>query len=247
MESYIEVSFIHNVMIIVLSQMMAGYLSLRPIPLKKQLLYACSISFYGVVSWFINAWIGMILVDLFFLFLFYRYTLKTYLFALSFRILWYLTCIVCLEGSFHNGMYFPSIYSSILMFWVVLILLFLLLYQKWNVYMIQSSFVYSCTIKKGNNDKKMKGYLDTGNLLIYESYPVIFMDKKYQSLFLDTTIKSIEMETMQSQSKIEVCEASIQLEYQKEQKVFICFKDQFYLPFHCELLLNIELLSKGGS
>lgn len=246
MESYIEISWLHNILFLVLSQMMAGYLSLRPLSLKKQWGYALLITSYGTLFWTSNAWIGCLLLELICILLWYRHTLKTYFFMLSFRMLWNISAMLWVKGTMAHGLFFPAIETSLLKLWILGIFLLLLLQKKWHTYVMQTNFVYSCKLIKKDRVWKGRGYMDSGNMLMYDGMPVVFMDWKYQSYFSRENIQYIEMQTMNETGEMEGIEVELLLENQTKQNVFVCFKKHLYLPLHCDLLFGMETLNKGG-
>ena len=52
MESYVEVSMLHNTATILLSFLMASYACVQPLPIRKMLVYALALSIPGCLLFF---------------------------------------------------------------------------------------------------------------------------------------------------------------------------------------------------
>ena len=76
MESFVEISIIHNVVTILLSFLMASYACVQPLPVQKILLYAIGISVPGCLLFFTGSWVLMLLLETVFFSGSFAYTQK---------------------------------------------------------------------------------------------------------------------------------------------------------------------------
>lgn len=69
MESYVEVSMLHNTATILLSFLMASYACVQPLPIRKMLVYALALSIPGCLLFFPGSWLFLVLEEVVFFFL----------------------------------------------------------------------------------------------------------------------------------------------------------------------------------
>ena len=69
MESYVEVSMLHNTATILLSFLMASYACVQPLPIRKMLVYALALSIPGCLLFFPGSWVLLVLEEIVFFFL----------------------------------------------------------------------------------------------------------------------------------------------------------------------------------
>ena len=60
MESYVEVSMLHNTATILLSFLMASYACVQPLPIRKMLVYALALSIPGCLLFFPGSWLFLV-------------------------------------------------------------------------------------------------------------------------------------------------------------------------------------------
>ena len=63
MESYVEVSMLHNTATILLSFLMASYACVQPLPIRKMLVYALALSIPGCLLFFPGSWLFLVLEE----------------------------------------------------------------------------------------------------------------------------------------------------------------------------------------
>lgn len=66
MESYVEVSMLHNTATILLSFLMASYACVQPLPIRKMLVYALALSIPGCLLFFPGSWLFLVLEEVVF-------------------------------------------------------------------------------------------------------------------------------------------------------------------------------------
>lgn len=240
MDSYIEISFIIQTLTMLISCMTAGYLSLKPISLKQSWMYSICIAFFACSFWSSYSWTLMFIIEVLFFLIYFRYRWKTYLLVITLRILVSATWYAIYRGGFHNFQYFLPMVSPIPPILILIIILWLL-YRKWNYWLGKLTYVYECEIDHLPLKKHFKGYLDTGNLLMLEDIPVIFMDEKYEEYFKDCRIHCLVMKTMSGTVPIMCYETNIRIQGLTKKKVYVHLKKETQLPMQCEILLNMNL------
>lgn len=240
MESYIEVSFINNILIMFLSCIAAGFISLKPISIRRCLIYSTVLSVSMIVFWGRYAWILYIGLEVLFFTAYFRFRIAMYFVSIILRFLLSFTCFAFYGGSYHLFMYYVPIYRFPFVFWLILIFATALLLCKWKYFIGRLDFVYECSFKK----LKLKGYLDSGNVLSDADIPVVFVSNKYQSYFKNENIHSIVMNTLDSRAIIICYEAEIQLQGFEKQMVYVNCDKKVQLPFGCDILLNAKMLMR---
>lgn len=246
MESYLEVSFFHNVCTIALSFLLGEYASMQPVSIWRVLLYAFMVSAFGCFLWFPYAiWI-ILLIEAFFFFLCFRRVFKAYFSALTIRILCYLSAFLFFGGGFHNGLWFvPMDGKGVVALWIVYGCAVLLLMAKWKHAFALTSYVYDAMLFLQETKLHLKGYLDSGNLLTYEQIPIVFIDKKYQTYFKNQNIELIVMNSVTSSEVIRCYACRLQLAGCRIQQVYVNCDRHLQLPLQCDVLLNVNVMTTG--
>ena len=90
MESYVEITFLHNFGTLLISFAMASYCNVQPIPWYKMVIYAFVISAMGSLVFFKGSIWLILLVEILFLLMFYK-TWKSWLMMQVIRCLWYMS------------------------------------------------------------------------------------------------------------------------------------------------------------
>lgn len=245
MESYIEVSLLHNFITVVISTLMATYASLQPISFKRILIYASVQASTSCIFWFSNAWVLSVVVELLFFLVFFRYAYKTYVISLVTRFLWLCTAFVMYDGGFHNGAYFVPMDQPIYILWAIYGVCMLLLLAKWKDFVAELSYVYSLKLYTKQKILPLRGYLDSGNLITFKNVPILFLDKKYYAYFQNQGIELVVMNTITDTDVIRCYDCELQLSGCKKQRVFVNCEKSLELPLHCELLLNMKVMTLG--
>ncbi|MGX8835209.1 sigma-E processing peptidase SpoIIGA [Amedibacillus sp. YH-ame6] len=245
MESYVEVSFLHNAMTILLCVLLGEYAALQPVSLRRCILYAILVSAIATLTWSAYSLLWMVLLELISFFFFFRYAYKSYLCSLVFRYLFYGSAFLFYGGGFHNGVWFVPMGTSFLFLWAIYALLYALLFVKWKDIFAKLSYVYDAKFFMNQTKMGLKSYLDSGNLLTYKGMPVIFVDKKYQAYFKNERIELIVMNSVTSTEVMRCYECEIQMAGCKKHKVYINAERHLKLPFKCVVLLNMKLMTMG--
>lgn len=242
MESYIEVSFINQVLLMVLSILVAGYITCKPIRFIENGIYSISIAVCCSLFWGTYSWIIYLGLEIFFFLLYFRYRLKTYFVYGSLRFLLSFTCYALWQGSYHLGMYYVPLHQNPVGIWAIEVFLLFVLLRKWKYFLGKLNYIYECKIQSKHKKLCLRAYLDSGNLLTIQDVPVVFVDAKYLNYFHGEKMKYIPMQTMHGKQEIECYEALIELKGYPSRNVYVHCKPNMRLPLRCEILLNMKLL-----
>lgn len=182
MEVYIELTFLTNYLIIMIS------LEMMAILLSKEMSYlqVLKYSFYlssAVLLLYLDrySWLIFVIWAIVFLCIYRRMFFlyyPVYLFV-YFSILLFSSSII-LEAIIYNGILIaPISVSNICLFvvsiLVVLIQIMFIIYLKRKVRV--DDYLYSMVVKYGNDVYKIQGFLDSGNEVYYEGYPLILVNQ----------------------------------------------------------------------
>lgn len=245
MESYVEVSFLYNWLTILVSVLLASYSCIQPINVKKGMLYAFMISLVGVSLYEAGSlYVAVLLESLFFMMVF-PHKRKLYIYAMALRWFSFYSCFALYGGSFHNGLYFVPIRVNPLPIWLLYGGLLFMLKQKWKDLFAKGNYVYAMTLYLEEQQLPLKAYLDSGNLLCHEQQPVIFLDEKYQTYFQDSSIELVVMNTVEKTGVLSCHSCVIQVDGCKRHRVYVSCERHLTLPFDCEVLLNMKLMTLG--
>lgn len=245
MDSYIEISFLHNLLLIYVSCMVGKYVSVQPISTKKIWIYTVSMAGSGCFLWFPNAWILICFLEATFFFFYFRYIYRAYLVGLCFRFLCSFTCFVIYQGGFHNLLWFVPVDAFIYPTWMFYILLYSLLANKWKDILSRRSYIYKVYLHVEGHCFSVLGYLDSGNLLTYQGIPVIFMDKKFQAYFKNQRIELVVRNTISGTDVIRCYECEISIQGGQRHKVLLSCENTITLPMKCEVLLHTKVITQG--
>lgn len=83
-----------------------------------------------------------------------------------------------LSGSFHLGHYFVPLHCQMYGIWLLMAFGIFLLKQKWEAFLLVSEFIFPVVIYS-EVPFCIKGFLDSGNQVILDDYPVLFLDQSY--------------------------------------------------------------------
>lgn len=244
MESYIEVSVITSFLLMLCSCMTAFYIAWKPQAFYKLCIYALLIPLFACLCFQPTGWLWMILLEGFFFWWIFAYAWRTWLIMIAMRLLWNFTCYVLFEGSFHLGVYFVPKEVVPWFLWAFLILALALLFHKWKDVLAQRDFIYPIQLMSSKASIKLKGYLDTGNLLCNEHTPVMFVDHKYEAYFVNESIELVVMNTMQCAKVIRCYEARVKVGNGAVHKVLVNSERSLQLPMGCNALLNMNMMTQ---
>lgn len=245
MESYLEVSFLYNICTLILSLRLGAYAAVQPISMRRMIMYATLLSALACFGWFPFAGVLVVLGEIVSLILFFRYALKTYVCAWILRLLLYGTSFVLYGGGFHNGMWFVPMDTKVIWLWIVYILLFIILLIKCKDSFLKLSYIYEITMYLPHTCIKLKSYLDSGNMLMYQQIPILFVDKKYQEYFKEQRIELVVMNSIDTTSVIRCYACDIKIAGCCRKGVYINCDRHLQLPFHCSVLLNVNVMTMG--
>ena len=245
MSSYIEVTFINNVFIMMLSLVLAHYLLLDRMSRRTMLHYTFGISLLAVLCWSSFSPLLMLGAEILSCIFWFKLHIKVFALAYSLRLLFSLTCYVLYGGSFHLLIYFVPIGTyAILYFWVIAGIALIACLRKWKYYITQAQYIYETELYTKQKKFHIYGYLDSGNVLTYHEIPIIFAVSRFYEYFKNENIELVVMNTMNQTSSIRVYPCELQVRGCEKQPAYICFDRQGIIPMHCECLLNLHVLTR---
>lgn len=245
MESYVEVDVIYNGLCIVTSVLIASYSCVKPIKVNKVIGYASVISLVGVSLYQSYSYLVMLLLEVLFFITLFRHKQKVFLYAMALRWFFSFSCFAMVGGSFHNGLYFISVYVNPFPLFLLLITVLYFLKRKWRDLFAKSNYVYEVTLTIQEQQVSLKAYLDSGNLLCHHAQPVLFLDEKYQTYFSDSNIELVVMNTIDANGILRCHPCLAQVEGCKTHRVYVSCYKALSLPFDCDALLNMKLMTLG--
>lgn len=244
MESYMEVTWLSNFLILLNASTLAFYLGAKPCSFRRLLLYSALIPLAASVLFHPWEWGFMLLLEGLFFYLIYRYAWKNWLCMIAHRILCGVSAYLWYGGSFHLGIYFVPSDRIPLGLWVLLSLTWLGMFWHWKYELSQQNFLYPLEICTAQEVFQCKGYLDSANFLMQEGLPVLVLDAGYETYFDHTGIKWIMMNTVQGESRIACYEAKARIANGSFHRVLIHFQPQLKLPLGAKALLSIHMMTQ---
>ena len=197
MNSYVEIAFIHNLLIHSIALTLANIFSRKVMSMTTFIFIVFTITFLpsflflNIDSWI---WIHEICI---FIFLFKDRT-HTYLIFVGNRILFHILYYLLIEGSIQHLQFFPFEYPLLFIFDFILLFLYLSLLVKAKYRLSEKDFLCSFYL----NHKKYKGYIDSGNLATYEGLPIIFIQENIYHQIESKPIL-LDIQTIQDENTIQ--------------------------------------------
>lgn len=227
MESYIEVTFIMDGLIIFTSHLLASYWCQRQILLKELSLLVIACVLTACLFWFPGAGLIQISMEGFALFWLFKNYLKAYFVSLGFRYLFFFTFYQLFQGSFHLGYWFVPIQNSTWILCSLLLICFnLMLLYSWGKRMQSNEFLYAVTLRCANLKIHCWATLDSGNNAEYNSIPIIFIDSKYFPEELKKIpYQAVSIKSINAISTLPCILCSIKIAGYKEQSVYVSIHD----------------------
>ena len=231
MESYVEFTFMHNLLISAFSLTCSLVLSRKPMHRihfwKIILMVTVLPSFLFCEKSMTWIWLNEILM---FLMLFQKRN-HTYLLFITFRFLFHFIYYMLFEGVIYHLQFFVSDEPMIFVADIVLLFLYLILLLKGRYILSEKDFLYHFEM----NHKRYTGYVDSGNLATYESFPIIFVKRSiYETIQAPSSF--IQIEQITGVEKIQGIKGEIIMNH-KRIKVVCCPLEEDY-PY--DALLNLK-------
>lgn len=244
MESYIEVTWITGFLILLNAGTLAFYLSAKPCKYRYVIAYSAIVPLLSCFLFHRFEWGIMAIVEASFFRLIYHKQWKSWLLMLAHRLLCNFTCYIWYGGSFHLGIYFIESDQLPILCWCLLSVSWLCMFYFWKAELSQQSFIYSLELKGNEKIVRLKGYLDSGNLIMEEGIPVLFLDQHYEEYFDTQHIQWIVMNTMQGQSSVKCHRAQARIMDAHYHPVWIHFTSNLHLPLGAKALLNLHMMTQ---
>ena len=243
-ESYMEVTWLTGFLILLNAGTLAFYLSAKPCRYRYVILYSAVIPLLACTLFHRLEWLFTVFIEALFFRLIYHDQWKSWLLMMAHRLLCNFSCYVWYGGSFHLGIYFIESTRLPLLCWCLLSISWLGMFYFWKQKLASQSFIYSLELKGSNKIIKVKGYLDSGNLITQEGIPVVFLDRRYEEYFKDAHIQWIVMNTMQGHSEVKCHMAQARIMNAHYHPVWIHFTNQLQLPLGAKALLNLNMMTQ---
>lgn len=244
MESYVEITWFTSFLMLLHSSTLAFYVAWKPQPFYKLVIYSMVLPFFACICFSKHAWIWLLLLEGGFFWWIYRYAWKTWLILLANRFLWNFTAYALFGGTFHLGIFFVPSKVIPWGYWFILLTTWVFLYHKWKSTLAQRDFIYPIQIVCEKTRLKIKGYLDSGNLLTCGGVPVIFLDQKYQEYFEHNRIELVVMNGVDATKVIRCKEAKMKVGDGGFHMVLINTEKSLHLPLGAHALLNMHLMTQ---
>lgn len=175
MESYLEITLLHNILVNVFCLLLAHSCSFYEVT-SKQIIAVLGLVIFSTFCFHPYAYALIIISELIILLILYRHREFLVFLSIGFRFILNLYFFYTVEGSIYNAQFFIAGEHYLWIEWSVLFFLILSLWIKGRIEGIEYFFMRTCYIEQ----IKCRGYLDSGNFLFVEDFPVIFLN---QSLF----------------------------------------------------------------
>ena len=208
MESYLELTFIHNLLIHSFSLTLSNIYSKKRIPKKHFIIILlCTTllpSFLFIPYSSTIIWINEII-----LFLLFKYLISTYFYYIGFRVIFIIFFYLLFNGTVYHNQFFLFDHT-VLYFDCILFILYLSVLCKFKYLILEKEFVYPFVL----NNKRYIGFMDSGNQATYHQVPIIFIKENIYNK-LNESVENIEIETVNGINTIEVIKQRIDINSNK--------------------------------
>ena len=213
MESYVEIVFVHNLLIHSIALTLANIFSRKVMSKHSFIIRVLFITFLPSFLFLKqDSWIWIHEIFLF-LVLFHNRT-HTYILFVGNRLLFHFIYYLFFEGTIQHLQFFPFEYQSLFITDFIVLFLYMSLLIKAKYTLSENDFMCPFYF----NHKKYKGYIDSGNFATYHGIPIIFMKEEiYEQIQSEPII--IDIQTIQSDHETEAKQTCIQINH-KEIDVF---------------------------
>ena len=210
MDSYVELTFIHNLLVHSISLTCACIYSRKIISHYK---FICIIllttllpSFLFIENSTTFIWINEILLFLFQ----FKFLSSTYLCYVGCRFIFHIIFYLLFDGTIYHLQFF-IFDEKVLIFDIFVFIFYLSILLKIKYSMSEKEFIYPFIL----NHQNYLGYMDSGNFATYEHIPIIFI-KEFIYHSLIHPAQEIFIETIQNTSCIEIKKIEIIINHKKQ-------------------------------
>lgn len=230
MESYVEVSFIHNLLIHALSLTLSNVLSRKVMSNQRFIGIVLMVSLlpsFLFIEFELWIWIHEMILFL----LFFNKRNHTYFIFIGLRFSIHLFYYFMFEGTIYHLQFFVFEIGPVFLFDLFVLVMYLSILMKAKYHISENDFIYSFTL----NDKTYKGYVDTGNLATFNNIPIIFIKQSiYEQLCCEFVF--VPIQTIREIDDVEGKITHIIMNH-KTIKVIIC---PMNVPYPYDALLNMK-------
>lgn len=244
MESYWEITWLSNFLILLNASTLAFYLGAKPCAFRYLLGYSGIIPFVAAFLFHPYEWFWMIVIEAAFFVLIYRQAGKSWLLMMAHRILCSISAYLYYGGTFHLGIYFVPAARIPWGMWLILAVSWVGMFTHWKLELAEQSFIYPLEICMGETVLRIKGYLDSGNFMMQEGVPVLLVDAEYETYFTGSSIKWIMMNTADGNSRIGCYEARARIGKGAYHRILVHFCSSLKLPLGARALMGIPMMTQ---
>lgn len=231
MESYVELTFMHNYLILCISLTLSCICTKRRFKTITFLQIPLLLTFFASFIFFEYSEYLMIAIEIFCFIQYFKYKIHTYVLFISFRLIFHFLYIILFFGSIKHHQFFIFDEISVMLSDLFLLFMYGVLLCKAKYKIQENDFVIPFIL----NQKKYIGYIDSGNLATYHQIPIIFVkDKIYQLLHGENIL--IEIENVNQSKWINGKQENIMIDH-KSSRVICCLLEN---DFKYDALLNMK-------
>ncbi len=240
MDTYIEISFLTNMLIGIMMLYASGCYTHQRMNHMLFLFALIGEQVLLMLSLYLSLWVLFIIYEIAFYLLVFYYAWKRMLLFLCLRYLAYATLFKFSGGSFHMGHYFVPAQNQMIGFCLLSCFLIFLLKQKWESYFMVSEFIYPLTIYTPI-PIHVRGFLDSGNQVMLEGLPVLFLDERYRTQLDNDSSTACTIHTIHSEARLSCFLYEVKIGRNKKRSCYICCDKKVVLEWGCQCLLNLNL------
>lgn len=229
--SYVELTFIHNYLINCISLTCSCILSKRNYSISKFHQIIFILTFFASFIFTSNSEILCWILEIICLIIYFKDKTHTYLLFVGFRFLFILYYMTLFFGSVAHHQFFIFDEKNVLISDLILLFFYLILLCKAKYTLQEKDFIFPFILQH----KKYIGYMDSGNLAYYHQFPIIFVTEKIFNQLNGEKIL-IEIQHVNNSEFVEGYYEEIIID-SKKSKVICCLIHQ---EFKYDALLNMK-------
>lgn len=229
MESYIELTLLHNLFIHCFSLSLSNIYSKKYMSKKLYWIIIISTTLLPSIL-FIPYSSTIIWVNEILIFVLFKYRITTYIYYVGFRLLFIIFFYSLFNGTIYHNQFFLFNLNA-LYFDFILLIPYISLLTKVKFNIIENDFIYPFKL----NNKKYIGYMDSGNQATFDHIPIIFIK---ENIFNQLNCKKIwiDIETIHGINQIETMKQEIVINSHK----ITVYCSKISNDFEYDALLNMK-------
>jgi len=244
--SYVEVTVILGTILNGSVWLSSAWLCRRPVRLKKLLILSPLAPLMACICWFEGAiWICAI-IELISVLAVFSFGLQASVFALGMRFLLEFGLMKLWQGSLvHFQLFLPTSCWQWLVAAGILLLWDFVIQRKIGHGLSETAFLYPVTLRAGDCELALSGYLDSGNSAVIEGRPLIFCTHEVQCQLTTKPVRVLPIQTITGVRDVVAIPASLQIQGGCSQPVWLAFSETLN-DCGYDALLNVTLFTGQG-